>query len=38
MPKRDPDLLVEDMLGAIRKIARFTTLAADRRPAQPHRA
>src|SRR5258707_15167895 len=24
MPKRDPDLLVEDMLGAIRKIARFT--------------
>jgi len=24
MPKRDPDLLVEDMLGAIRKIGRFT--------------
>jgi len=24
MPKRDADLLVEDMLGAIRKIGRFT--------------
>ena len=25
MPKRDPDLLIEDMLTAIRKIERYTT-------------
>ncbi len=25
MPKRDPDLLIEDMLMAIRKIERYTT-------------
>lgn len=25
MPKRDPDLLIEDMLAAIRKIERYTS-------------
>jgi len=25
MPKRDPDLLIEDILGAIQKIERYTT-------------
>jgi uncharacterized protein with HEPN domain len=25
MPKRDPDLLIEDMLTAIRKIERYTS-------------
>src|SRR5689334_5177177 len=25
MPKRDPDLLLEDILGAVRKIARYTS-------------
>lgn len=25
MPKRDPDLLIEDMLSAIRKIERYTS-------------